>query len=447
LKLYLFTPIPEKYRGEFYKQMRQQNVRIIHVLAITMVLLVTVTYASEVFFDYSTLLKNYTAYRNVTAYFLITALPLAILFTWLRQKRSHEALHKFNWLAFLYAGLFIGGNIWLSFLSQANPKNAITMLMMSMLLIGAMMVLTLAETLLLIFPCIAVFTIGLAYFQTDPALWLANYFVFCFVITAFFVVSRMIYSYHVNYYTKVRTIEENTLEIRLANEAKNEILSVVAHDLRSPISNIQTLVELIQNYELSAVEKNEYLRRIVDCCIKANTTIRDIINTARQDTMAEMTVSRENLNTVIWDMYSGWEKIINGKRKLNLVLPAQEVFADINKDKFHRIMDNLISNAIKFTTELNGSISIELRINDNKACIAVKDNGIGIPEHQLPHLFEKFTAAGRTGLNNEASIGLGLSISKQLVEKHKGRIYVETEEYKGTTFYIELPLKTNIITV
>jgi len=447
LKLYLFTPIPEKYRGEFYKQMRQQNVRIIHLLAITMVLLVTATYMAGAFFDYRSLLKNYPAYRNVTAYFLATALPVALLFGWLRRSRKPDTLHRFNWLAFSYAALFIGGNIWLSFLSQANPKNATTMLMMSMQLIGAMMVFTLAETLLIILPCITVFTIGLAYFQTDPALWVANYFVFCFTITAFFVVSRMLYSYHVNYYTKVRTIEENTVEIQRANESKNEIMSMVAHDLRSPISNIQSLVELMQNYELTEAEKAEYLRRIIDCCNKANMTMRDIIMAAKQEHISGMVVSEENLNLVLWEIYSGWEKIVHGKRKFNLLLPAQELYTDLNKAKFHRVMDNLISNAIKFTTEDQGSISIELQAAGSNARISVKDNGIGIPPHQVPHLFEKFTTAGRSGLNNEASVGLGLNISKHLIEKHKGRIYVETAEYEGTTFYIELPLKTNNITL
>jgi signal transduction histidine kinase len=446
LKLYLFSAISEEYRDEFYRQMRQQNVKVIQFLAIFIVFLVLATYFSEGFINYPELLHGYQDYRNVTLYFLVTALPVAILFSALRKNQPYETLHRYNWLAFLYAALFIGGNIWLSFLSQANPRNAITMLMMSMLLIGAMMVLTFAETILLIVPCVAVFSIGLAFFQTDPALWLGNYSVFCFVIVAFFMVSRMLYSYHVNYYIKVKTIEEHTLEIKRANEAKNEILGIVAHDLRSPISNIQSLVEMIQSYSLSEAEKEEYLSRILECCVKANTTISDIITAAKHDRIGEMIVSEENLNASLREICSVWERIINGKRHFSLSLPPHDLFVDLNKDKFHRIMDNLISNAIKFTTEKTGNIQVGLMPHNGSARIMVKDNGIGIPRHQVPHLFDKFTSAGRNGLNNEISVGLGLNISKQLVEKHKGRIHVETEENKGSTFYIDLPVKTNIIT-
>lgn len=420
--------------------MRQQNVKTIHFLAVSVLTGILLIRFSAIFIDYTHMVNYHLRYRSVSNYFIITSILFAGSLTLIRKYVPYQRLHKYNWVAFLYAASFIGGNIWFSFLAQNNPKNTITMLMMALLLIAAMMVLSLLETILLIVPCVVVFTFGLAHFQTNPEQWVANYVVFCFVVSGFFMLSRLLYSYHVNSYIKVKTIEENTLEIKHANEAKNEILSVVAHDLRSPISNIQSLVEMIQNYELSEEERTDYLARIVECCVKANTTIRDIITAAREDKMGEMAVSEECLNQCLQEICTGWKKIINGKRELQLVLPREKIFAGINKDKFNRIMDNLISNAIKFTTEETGNIRVELQAAGNMARIMVKDNGIGIPPDQVPHLFEKFTSASRAGLNNEVSVGLGLNISKQLVEKHRGRIYVESRENDGASFYIELPV-------
>jgi len=101
-------------------------------------------------------------------------------------------------------------------------------------------------------------------------------------------------------------------------------------------------------------------------------------------------------------------------------------------------MDNLISNAIKFS-KADDKIEISLDKEDNYALIHVRDHGLGIPKDLLPHLFERFTKAGRTGVRGEQSTGLGLSIVKQIIERHKGKIKVESIENQGSTFTISLP--------
>ncbi|RZK35204.1 MAG: ATP-binding protein, partial [Hymenobacter sp.] len=100
-------------------------------------------------------------------------------------------------------------------------------------------------------------------------------------------------------------------------------------------------------------------------------------------------------------------------------------------------VNNLISNAIKFTRD-GSSITLSLEERPEKVMIIVSDNGIGIPERFHAALFDKFSPAGRTGLNGEPSVGLGMSIIKTIVEWHEGRIWFESEETKGTTFYIEI---------
>jgi signal transduction histidine kinase len=115
------------------------------------------------------------------------------------------------------------------------------------------------------------------------------------------------------------------------------------------------------------------------------------------------------------------------------------VYAHINTEKFHRVIDNLISNAIKFSKE-NDKIEVRLRQTNHNVLIEVKDYGLGIPKDMLPHVFDRFSKAGRKGVRGEQSTGLGLSIVRQIVEKHNGTIEVESMEKQGSTFRIELPL-------
>ncbi|MBK7427455.1 MAG: ATP-binding protein [Saprospiraceae bacterium] len=103
------------------------------------------------------------------------------------------------------------------------------------------------------------------------------------------------------------------------------------------------------------------------------------------------------------------------------------------------MFNNLIANAIKFSPE-NSEIQISLKKSGQTAICKIKDQGIGIPEEIKHQIFDLFTEAKRSGTSGEQSFGLGLAISKQIIESHQGKIWFESEEDEGTTFFIELPL-------
>src|SRR5207253_7910739 len=106
--------------------------------------------------------------------------------------------------------------------------------------------------------------------------------------------------------------------------------------------------------------------------------------------------------------------------------------------KFMQVINNLISNAIKFTPD-GGEITVSLEEKEETVLITVADTGIGIPEKFHATLFDKFSAARRPGIKGEPSVGLGMSIIKMIVEWHQGHIWFDSQENKGTTFYIEIP--------
>lgn len=114
------------------------------------------------------------------------------------------------------------------------------------------------------------------------------------------------------------------------------------------------------------------------------------------------------------------------------------IYIDLDEDKFMQVINNLISNALKFTRD-GGNIYLNIKDTDTHVILSIADDGIGIPEKYHATLFDKFTDAGRTVPNGPLSTGLGRYIIKNIVEWHSGKIWFESEENQGTTFYIELP--------
>ena len=118
--------------------------------------------------------------------------------------------------------------------------------------------------------------------------------------------------------------------------------------------------------------------------------------------------------------------------------PEDKIWVEVDDVKLLQVINNLLSNAIKFTHD-GGVISVHLREEKGHLLITVKDDGIGIPEVDHAFIFDEFTKAKRKGLRGEKPIGLGLSITKKLVQLQGGEIWVESEEGKGTIFFVKIP--------
>jgi signal transduction histidine kinase len=115
----------------------------------------------------------------------------------------------------------------------------------------------------------------------------------------------------------------------------------------------------------------------------------------------------------------------------------------ISREKIWRVMSNLISNAIKFSPQ-GSAINVKIEDYGNEVEISVKDHGIGIPDAIKDKVFNIFTEAKRTGTAGEKSFGLGLSICRQIIENHQGKIWFKSDDKKGTTFFVRLPKPTGV---
>lgn len=235
-------------------------------------------------------------------------------------------------------------------------------------------------------------------------------------------------------------LKQTYSELESADSEKDRILKAVSHDMRSPVNSAIALTDLLlATSDNLSEEQIEYLTLVKNSCNNALTLTKDLLEIA---TLSSAPLDKEavNINEFIKSSvellkYRAAEK----QQDILLQVPENVVSANINKEKMTRVVNNLITNAVKFSPS-GSTIAVMLSAEKNKFTMTVKDQGIGIPEDIREKVFDLFTEAKRFGTSGEQPFGLGLSISKQIVESHDGEIWFETEEGKGTTFFVAIPL-------
>lgn len=238
-------------------------------------------------------------------------------------------------------------------------------------------------------------------------------------------------------------LERTTEKLKQSNNDKDRILYIVAHDLRNPVSAIMALAEIIRQEELTPQQK-QVLDMIMNALRSAEALIAELLEfsaDAKGTTLSQKELV--DLNTILKNCVDLMQfKAAEKGQQLKLSMTVDSLAAYINKEKIIRVWANLISNAIKFSGE-HSTIHVTLSQRGDQAVIEVKDSGIGIPEKFKPMIFEPFTAAKRYGTAGEESFGLGLSICRQIVEANDGKIWFESKEGLGTSFFVMLPLCKN----
>jgi signal transduction histidine kinase len=229
-----------------------------------------------------------------------------------------------------------------------------------------------------------------------------------------------------------RDLEKNIYE-------KDRILDIVAHDLRSPVSGIYALTDIMLVEKEGDAEGQKPLGIIKKASGNALSLINELM-IYRTTTADDMVVSKVDLGDIAVEVVKLQQLSAKEKNQhIRLHLPEESLIITADGEKINRLLTNLVSNAIKFSAPWC-SIHIFAEHKDHKVTIAVKDTGMGIPPALHARLFDMFSPSRRQGTGGEKSYGLGLSICKQIAEAHGGKIYFHSEENIGTTFYVELPM-------
>lgn len=234
-----------------------------------------------------------------------------------------------------------------------------------------------------------------------------------------------------------------SLEALESSQQENtRLLKIVAHDLRNPLSAIVNICQLLEEDFMPKEEQKELISMIQSSSLSSIEFIRDLlnINTDR----SEMTKDIVPLDKVILDC----KKIIEHKaqeknQKIHLRLQPIQVMA--NREKLWRVLSNLMTNAIKFSPN-DSTITVKLsKTEDGSILFSVADQGIGIPPEWKDKIFTVNQDIKRLGTNGEASFGLGLLISKQIVEAHGGTIWFDSQPGERTVFYISFPEEMSVL--
>ena len=232
------------------------------------------------------------------------------------------------------------------------------------------------------------------------------------------------------------------------NETKDKFISIISHDLRTPFSSVVGFTDLLLNdNELKEEEKRQYIKYIQDSANTMLSLVNSLLDWTRLQTgRVRFEPDRFQIKDIIDSSINLMAGVAVQKNiKLNSTI-EDETTVFVDKDLVQQVFNNLLSNAIKFTND-GGKIIISKRSFDKSRFIefSIKDNGIGIKEENLDKLFNvdaKYTSEGTKG---EKGSGLGLSLVKEIIEKHGGEIRVESVYGKGTEFLFTLPVASDNI--
>ena len=236
--------------------------------------------------------------------------------------------------------------------------------------------------------------------------------------------------------------ERNNLMIKTLSDLEqsqtdnSRMMKIAAHDLRNPIGGITSVAALM----LEDPDRSEDDRTMLELIRTSGQNSLELVSDLLQvhTHIEEMKKEPVDLYQILYYCVDLLHFKAEAKMQ-QITLQAAHVTLSVNREKMWRVVSNLISNAIKFSPGGAG-ILVQMTATSRQVIISVEDHGIGIPAEMKEKIFDMFTEAKRQGTAGEQPFGLGLAISKQIVEAHGGRLWFNSKPDDGTTFYVELPV-------
>ncbi|MHB1416028.1 MAG: MASE3 domain-containing protein [Chloroflexota bacterium] len=236
--------------------------------------------------------------------------------------------------------------------------------------------------------------------------------------------------------TNFVAVKEDITERKRAEQLREDYVSLISHDLRSPLTVIMVQAQLL----LRATDKPEVARKAGEAILtsgqRMKAMLQDLVDTVRMESgQVMLDLAPLDVPSLLLDL-RGRLAATDAAKRIEVVLPPEGVppaLADANR--LERVLTNLLSNALKYSED---TVRVTVEADANELTVAVADKGRGIAKEDLPHLFDRFYRVDET--RRTEGLGLGLYITRMLVEAHGGRIWVESEPGEGSTFSFTLPL-------
>ena len=250
---------------------------------------------------------------------------------------------------------------------------------------------------------------------------------------------------HVDTFTETRQLSEafNKMlgRLKILDESREEFVSNVSHELKTPMTSMKVLADSLLEQEDVPVEMyQEFMRDIAKEIDRENQIITDLLSLVKMDRSGQtMNIQTMNINELLEQILKRLKPIAE-KKNVEMVMESfRPVTAEIDETKFTLAVSNLVENAIKYNHE-NGWVHVSLNADHKYFYVKVEDSGIGIPEEDQVHIFERFYRVDKSHSREMGGTGLGLAIARNAVLVHRGSIKVYSNEGEGTTFTVRIPL-------
>ena len=246
--------------------------------------------------------------------------------------------------------------------------------------------------------------------------------------------------------TLYSTVEETNKKLKVLDKLKDEFVSLASHELRTPMTAIKSYLWLFLQDNRATLDKKQltYIERAYISTERLVNLVNDMLNVSRIES-GKLTANKKPTNIVqlVSDAVNEFQARVNEEhKKLILRSPELEIpEANVDPDKIKQVLLNIIGNAVKYTPD-GGEITVAIIKDNENLIMSVQDSGQGITKENLPKLFKKFSTFGSTTLSHGAqSTGLGLYLSKAIIDLHGGKIWAESDgEGKGSRFFFSVPI-------
>ena len=223
--------------------------------------------------------------------------------------------------------------------------------------------------------------------------------------------------------------------------SRQEFVSNVSHELKTPLTSMKVLADSLLSMDDVPVEMyREFMEDLSSEIDRGNAIIGDLLTLVKfDDAEVEMNIAPVNINELLESVLKVVRPLARQKNVEIILESLRPVIADIDEVKFSMAISNLVENAVKYNND-EGWVHVSLNADQTYFYIKIQDNGIGIPEESVEHIFDRFYRVDKSRSRESGGTGLGLSITKKIILAHRGQIRVYSEEGVGTTFSTQVPL-------
>lgn len=249
----------------------------------------------------------------------------------------------------------------------------------------------------------------------------------------------------------VCVLHDVTEQQKNENEQR-QFVSNVSHELRTPLTSLRAYIEALNDGAWKDPEiAPQFLEVTQEETERMIRMINDLLSLSRMDRgVAKMDLEWVNFNDFLSHVLNRFDMIVKkdaekgqeGEKKYSIKrkITNQDLWVEIDTDQMMQVIDNIMNNAIKYSPD-GGVITVGLSQSQNQIILSISDQGLGIPKKDLNKIFDRFYRVDKARSREQGGTGLGLAIAKEIVEAHKGRIWADSQEGKGSTFYISLPFE------